>query len=131
MRESTVDGDRAECRRRWWYRGKDGRPCLPNAVGAEEDLERLAHFEYRGTDTLWEPVDTMIPYGRILELMVDVMGNEEANRLGITFGDALDRICERLKVPRREMPQEIETVLLTTTFKIIASGKIPGAAEAG
>ncbi len=63
--------------------------------------------------------------------MVDVMGNEEANRLGITFGDALDRICGRLGVPRNGMPQEIETVLLTTTFKIIASGKIPGAAEAG
>lgn len=129
MRGATVEDDRRECRRRWWYRGRDGKPCLPSAEKAEEDLERLAHFEYRGTDTLYDDVDQMLPYGRILHLVVTAMGSREAAERGLTFGKAIEYACGYLKIPTN-VPKDVEEAILTTSFRIIASGRIDGQPDA-
>ncbi len=129
MKGATVEDDRAECRRRWWYRGKDGKPCLPNAERAEEDLERLAHFEYRGTDTLWDAEEKTAPYAMVLHLVVTAMGSKEASERGLTFGRAVEYACRHLKIPH-PLPSEIDELILTLSFKIISSGRIEGHPDA-
>ncbi len=129
MRGATVAEDRAECRRRWWYRGRDGKPCLPTSEGADEDLERLAYFEYRGVDELHTAVERMAPYSVLAHLVVTAMGSKEASEKRLTFGKAFEYACAHLKLPGRP-PEEVEEAVLRTSFNVIASGRIEGFPDA-
>jgi len=129
MRGATVEDDRAECRRRWWYKGKDGKPCLPTADGAEEDLERLAYFEYRGVDELHGELDRVGPYCMLTHLVVTAMGSERAAKEKLTFGKAFEYACRFLKLPGRP-PVDVEEAVLKVAFQVIATGRIDGLPDA-
>jgi hypothetical protein len=64
-------------------------------------------------------------YAPALATMVELMGAAGSR---LRFGEALTMACDRHGLAKP--PEAIEAALLTASFRIIANGKIPGAAEA-
>ena len=62
----------------------------------------------------------------VLQRMVEIMG-AKGNERGVSFGAALERAQRETGIT---VPPEMEQHLLTTTFQIISSGRIPGAPDA-
>lgn len=130
-----MDEEKEECERRWWfisYKGvPDGGsplPCLPAAPGAVPDRARLRYFR---KDGLHDAERAMAPYALLLSTMVEIVGSSDLQAERVTFGSALDDACERLEIDRAFLPQEMEELLLRSSFSIITAGGFPGAAEAG
>lgn len=63
-------------------------------------------------------------YAPILGKMVDIMAANDK----ITFGSAFEVAKQATGI--LEVPQHIETAIMTAAFKVISSGKIPGAPDA-
>lgn len=63
-------------------------------------------------------------YGGVLERMVDLLGSTK----GLSFGDAMAQACAEAGLSH--VPPEVEAALLTASFKIIGSGRLPGAPDA-
>jgi hypothetical protein len=63
-------------------------------------------------------------YAPILGKMVDIMAADDK----ITFGSAFEAAKQATGI--LEVPQHVESGIMTAAFKIISSGKIPGAPDA-
>lgn len=66
-----------------------------------------------------------VKYAPVLERMVEIMGDPKSER--VTFGDAMKRAAEELGI---EVPEHMHEPLLVMAFRVISSGRIPGAADA-
>jgi hypothetical protein len=62
-------------------------------------------------------------YAPILERMVTLLGADEK----LKFGEALKRASSELSI---DVPEHMEGPLLISAFRVIGSGKIPGAPDA-
>lgn len=63
-------------------------------------------------------------YAPILEKMIDIMAANDK----ITFKSAFETAKQITGI--LEVPQHIENAIMTAAFKVISSGKIPGAPDA-
>ncbi|MFA5202904.1 MAG: hypothetical protein WC708_00610 [Lentisphaeria bacterium] len=63
-------------------------------------------------------------YAPILGKMVDIMAADNK----MTFGSAYEAAKQATGILK--VPQHIETAIMTAAFKVISSGKIPGAPDA-
>jgi hypothetical protein len=62
-------------------------------------------------------------YAPVLDRMIEILGSSN----DITFGIALNRAASELGI---EVPEHMHGPLLTSAFKVIAGGRIPGAPDA-
>lgn len=71
------------------------------------------------------PCNDAVKYAPVLERMVEILG--KGDREGISFGEAMLLASLELGI---EVPEHMESSLLTSAFQVISGGRIPGAADA-
>lgn len=72
-----------------------------------------------------DPEADSVRYAPVLRRMVEILG--AARNESVSFDEAMRRASAELNIP---VPQHMVEPLLTSAFRVIASGRIPGAADA-
>jgi hypothetical protein len=72
-----------------------------------------------------DPCNDPKTFAPVLQRMVEILGAESSER--VTFGDAMTQASRELNIP---VPDHMVAPLLTSAFKVIGSGRIPGAPDA-